>query len=262
MSQIGKQEWPYTDIVPESNGALPVNIQDQTSDVFSFFLRHKLNNITLATPTAIDSRTITLVGGHGVVVGNVIVLKQGSTYYQGEVLNVATNTITLDTPLDYAFQTTAIAERCITNMAVDGSVTPQIFYTTPAGLPGVKIDITQIHFHIEDNSKADGSTFGGLPSLTNGIVVRQKDGKYRNYMNVKNNGDFGHYTGNIQMDAAATGSGTYNVYVTKDFAGQSNHGVVIRLSGDTSDELQVIIQDNLTSLVEMHVTAMGHFVTN
>lgn len=246
----------------EENGWVPVNIQDQTSEVFSFFLRKKVNNITLANPTVIDSRTITLAPWHWVLVWEAIVLKQWISYYQWWVLTVAGNTITLDNPLDFEFQTTAIAERCIINMTVDWSVTPQIFYTTPAWLSGVKIDITRIHFHIEDNTKADGSTFGWIPKLTRWVVVRQKDGKYKNYMNIKSNGDFGHYTDEIRIDSAATWAGTYNVFATKKFAGQENHGVVVRLSWDLNDELQVIIQDDLTWLQEMHVTAMWHIVTN
>jgi len=46
----------------------------------------------------------------------------------------------------------------------------------------------------------------------------------------------------------------------KKFGGQENDGVVIRLYAETDDELQVIIQDNLTSLTDMHAVAIGHVV--
>jgi hypothetical protein len=247
----------------ESNGAMPVNIQDQTSDSYTLFLRQTYNTVTLASNTIIDSYTVTLVAGHNFVAGNTFLVKEGVNYFQAQCLSVATNVITLDCPLDFVFTTNALAERCNINMNVDGSVTPQIFYSSPAGLTtGFKIDVTKVHFHLQDNVKMDMSTFGGLPELTRGIVLRQKDGKYKNYMNVKKNGDFGHHCDDISLIAGATGKGEYDFTAIKRFAGQANQGVTVRLSASSSDALQVIIQDNLTALTEFHCIAHGHVVTN
>lgn len=92
----------------ESNGGVPVNVQDQTSTVLDFFFREVLNTITLAINTTPNTNTITLAAGHNVVAGDTIVLKEGVAYFQANVLNVATNTITLDSPVDFPFTTAAI----------------------------------------------------------------------------------------------------------------------------------------------------------
>jgi len=262
MWQIWKQLWPFTDWAIEENWWAPVNLQDQTSPVYSFFLRNVINTVTLANPTVIDSRDITLSPWHGVLVWETIVIKEWIDYYQWDVLSVNVNIITLDTPLDRVFPTSSLCERCLTNMNVDWSVTPKIFYTSPIGLTNVEIDVTKINFHIQDSSKADGGTFWGLPELIKWVVLRQKDGKIKNYLNIKSNWDLAHHCDNLQIDPAATWTWQYNVYATMIFAGQANSWVVVRLKWNDGDRLEVIIQDDLTWLTELHVVAHWHIVTN
>ena len=48
----------------------------------------------------------------------------------------------------------------------------------------------------------------------------------------------------------------------RTFGGQNKNGIVIRLKGDDNDELQAIIQDDLTDLDHFHVIAQGHVTTN
>ena len=60
----------------ESNGAVPVNIQDQHSETVSLYFREVINAVTLAATITLGSRTCTLVAGHGVVTGNYLMFKQ------------------------------------------------------------------------------------------------------------------------------------------------------------------------------------------
>lgn len=242
----------------EPSGGLPVYIQDQHTTLVSFFFRQVLNTVTVASNTTIDTYTVTLAAGHNVVVGDVLVLKEGVHFFQAEVITVVTNTITLDRPLDFAFTTAAIGQRCTINMNVNGSVTPQIFFITPAGL-SIDVDINAIHMHIEDNVAMDTSTFGGLAALTRGVLLRYTNGSMKNLFNIKDNGEFGHHCTLVQYDDRAP-AGIYGLRVVKTFNSQSYNGVTIRLSGPSNDQLQIIIQDDLTGLMEFHAIIQGHVV--
>lgn len=244
----------------ESNGAMPVNIQDQHSTLVEFFFRQVLNTITLASTVTIDTYTCTLVAGHNVVIGNTLVFKEGSNFFQCNVLNVVVDTITIDRPFDFAFTTGATGQRCNINMAVNGSVTPVTFFITPANL-NVDIDINAITFHIEDNTAMDTSTFGGLTALARGCVIRVINGIHKCLFNVKSNGDFSHHCASVTYDDKAP-AGLFGFRAIKTFNGQNNDGVSIRLNSATSDQLQIIIQDDLTGLTEFHAVVHGHVVTN
>lgn len=242
----------------ETQNGLPVILQDQYTEVIDIFMCQLLNTVTLASNATLDSRTITLVAGHGVVAGNTICLKEGSHFSQMDVLSVNVNVITFDTPLDFGYTTAAIAQRTTKNMAVNGSLTPQVFRITPVGLT-VKFDITKIIFHIEDNAVMDTHKFGGITALTNGVIFRKKDGIYKNIFNIKSNGDFAHHNDTLEYDDKAP-AGVYGLRSIRNIAGQNNDGVVIRLDPASNDELQIIIQDDLTGIDEFHCVARGSIV--
>ena len=244
----------------ESNGGLAVNIQDQTSEVIDLYAHNDLEVVTLASNTNIDDTEVTLVAGHSVVVGNLLCFKSSTRYTQVKVLTVNVNTITLDTPLDYAYQTTDEVHRAEHDMSVDGSVTPVVFHVSPP--VGVKWDIVRVLFHIEDGSTMDDGTFGGLPALTKGFVMRVSDGYTKNILNVKTNGEFAERAYDRQyIDKPPSGTGNA-VNVRRTFGGQSKNGVVIRLDGSTGDEFQLIVQDNLLGLDHFHCIVQGHVTSD
>jgi hypothetical protein len=221
-------------------------------------MRKVINAITLASTVVVGNYTATLVAGHGMVVGNMLVLKQDTSFFQAIVLNVATNTITIDRPFDYAYTAAATGQRCTYNMAVNGSVTPQVFYTGPADT-NIALDINNIVFHLEDNLAMDTSKFGGIPTLTRGVVVRRVDGTTKNLMNVKNNGELANYCTHTVFDLKAP-AGEYGFTAIKTFNSQMGNGVAIRLNNATRDELQIIIQDDLSDLISFYVMVQGHVV--
>jgi hypothetical protein len=115
-----------------------------------------------------------------------------------------------------------------------------------------------MHFYIEDATAMNGATFGGIAALTRGVVVRSVNGVHKVHFNIKKNGDFGLHCDAVNYDDKAAGSSIWSITAVKRFNGQENQGVVIRLNSATSDQLQVIIQDDLTGLVVFHATAQGH----
>lgn len=244
----------------ESNNAVPVNIQDQHSVVVDFFFRKVLATVTLASPAINDLRTVTLTTGHGTNVGEMFVIKEGDYFYQALVLNVTADVITFDRPLDHAFTVAAVVQRCDINMAVDGSVTSQIFYISPSGTT-LDLDINSIFFHIEDNVVMDSATFGGITKLARGVVVRRVNGENKVLFNVKSNGEFARHCLFSEYDSKAP-AGVYGFRAVKQFNSQTGNGVSLRLNYATDDQLQIIIQDNLTGIAEFHATAQGHVVTD
>ena len=235
-----------------------VNIQEQTTEVIDLFLHRTLNLFTIASSTIINTNTFEADPGHLIVAGNTLCFLEGKNFSQFTVLDVTTNTITVDSPFDKVYTTSGTYQHHTPNMSVDGSITPQVYFIKP--IPGIKYDITRIVIVIEDELNMDFSTFGSIPGgITNGCVLRKKDGFFKNLFNWKTNGDFisrsfdfGFQTNIGNNLRAFTARTTYS--------GQSKRGVVIRLDGDLGDELQVIIQDDLSSQTRIIMIAQGHIV--
>lgn len=244
-----------------TSSALDVSVQDQTSQVVDLHLMNVLASVTLANPVSVDDLTIDLEAGHGFVAaaGETICLQEGSNFYQAEVLSVATNEITVDTPVDSAFTVAATAQRGSNLLNVDGSSTPVVFRVSPQNLTGIQWDIVRIIFQITDDVAMDDGKFGGIAALTNGIVVRAKDGNTKNIFNAKSNGELASHMYDVVYSDKAP-AGEYGLRARRTFGGQSKNGVVIRLVGSDSDELQVLVQDNLSALLTFTAIAQGHIV--
>ena len=241
----------------EGNTALKVFVQDQTTPIIDNYFHQHLNETTLATNAVVDAKTVTLSSGHGAVVGNYIVIYEGGNVSEFEVLGVATDVITIDSPMDFAYTTSAAVQIVNVNMAVDGSTTPVIFTVDPPA--GFDYDITRVILNILDTSSMDFSTFGSGAAITNGVVLRVTNGAQRNLFNWKTNGElinraFDH---SFQTNNANNARG---FTVRSTFSGAGKRGVTVRLNGDDNDELQIVIQDDLTGQDRITMIAQGHRV--
>lgn len=240
----------------EPDDAVRVQVQNNQAELIGLKICMPLGDIVLASDTTIDTWQVTLGAGHGVEVGNTICFRENGRHYQAVAIVVATNLITLDTPLDYAFTTKATAFRSSESMNVNGSVTRQIFKVAPP--LGATWDILGCEFIITDNTAMDDGTFGGIAALTRGVVVRKKDTVYKNIFNVKTNGDFAFRCDSVRYaDKPPSGTGYgFSAYRTFNIRNE----VAIRLDGDLGDEFQVIIQDDLTGLSSFRAGVWGHVV--
>lgn len=248
----------------ESNGAIPVNIQDQSTRPFDIRVNKILNtNISLAVAPTINNYVVLLNSGHGVVVGDNIAFLEQNGMAQllfGKVLNVAVNVITLDTPIPYNFTASGTSVFTFDNsLAIDGSGVPEVFTIT--NFFDDEIDIVRFIFHCTDTTSMDDGKFCGGTSLTRGMVLRKKlvNGNYINYWNIKNNGEWGELAFDKSYDDKAP-AGLYGFSSRLTYGGQSKHGVVIRLNPGESIEL--IVQDNLLGLSDASLMVEGHFVQN
>ena len=107
----------------------------------------------------------------------------------------------------------------------------------------------------------DFTTFGGLAALANGCVLRylQEDLTFINSFAWRTNDEliersFDH---NFQ---SKIGGGSHGFVARSTWSGQDKRGVTIRLDGALFEELQIVVQDDLTGLDKFRVVSQGHIV--
>ena len=236
-------------------------IQDQSTNLIDRFLTFKLADVTLATPTVIESRTITLVAEHGFI-GNgeeMIEITEGSKFYQSRVISLNVNTITVTNPQCFVFTINAIAKRVSPNANVLGSAgSPVIFSAMPPA--GVSWDVNILSVNILDQTIMDDSKLGGMTALTNGVVFRTKNGTIENIFTVIDNSCFIRHcdTDNPYSDKAP--AGFYGLNTKRRFNGQQGDGVSRRLVGDNEGQFQAVIADDLRPLNRFWIVIRGHVV--
>jgi hypothetical protein len=260
---ISRIEDPVTGVAArvEQNGGLAVNLQDQTTELIDTYFIQSVSNFTLAAPTSASTTTnlvytFEATAGHGIIANDEIILLDVDLdkSFQAVVLNVAVNTITVDRPIDNAYGLNTIGRIVTSEMAVDGSVTPSIFTVRSGQVP---LDITRMILTMLDGTQMDDGTFGGLPALTRGLVLRIIDGFNQTIFNFKTNGEIKQFFFDfVYADKAPAGQ--FGVTSRVVFGGQNEHGVVLRVSGE--DVIQWVVQDDLTGLVSLKIAAQGHKV--
>lgn len=245
--------------VTDGNYSMDVAIQDQTTDIIDYYLCLQVQDLELSAPTVINERIVQVVDGSAVVNGNYLCIQENSRAFQAKILSGGgTNTLTLDTPLDYAFSTAAsIAERTPDLDVIGSAVAPIVAQLKP--IPGVKWDITRIVIVMTHSGAGDDSLFGNLTALPNGIVLRKSDGIHHTIFNAKTNGDLRIRTYDVAYSDKA-GPGLYSTSCRRSFGGADKNGVVIRLDGDKDESLDCVIQDALNLLDSFRIVAQGHVV--
>lgn len=244
-----------------------VLLTDHTTPPVDLFFINSLGQTTLAAGTTIDDQTLELTDATGFVDGDfvgVFAPAEDRFYFATQIGAAVGSVITMDMPLDFAFDAGSNVIRATRNLAVDGSVTTQIFEVRGTGDPDsdLQIDITRIILNMIGSNTGgsavsfDFSTFGNIAGgLTNGIVMRMVDGTTQNIFNAKTNGDLAGICYDVTIESGrAAGSDGLSMRLT--FAGQDKHGVALRLRA--GDALQFLIQDDLGLLDEITVVAQGH----
>ncbi len=256
------QQQTPVDHSDRGTSGVAVFVQDQTTPLLDIpFLQSLNDTATLRADTVPDVNLIDANTGHGITAGNVVELANGGgRFYQGKVLTAGVNNLDMDSPLNRDYLTGATIFESNDDMLVDGSSTPVIFSILP--LPTQKGDIVRIVISFTSSSAQDFETFGSMPALTNGCLLRTKreDGTFDNIFNWKNNGEFIEraFDYDYQLN---NGGGVRSFMARRTFGGQSKNGVVIRLDGSLSEELQVVVQDDLstaTTNTTFRMFAQGH----
>lgn len=247
----------------EGNIGVPVFIQDQTTPNIDLSFHRNLQNVTLAAPTVLDVHTATFEPGHGFVEdatpAHSLCILEGQNFSQLNVIGVVGDVVTFDSPFDKVYTTAATAIRHTFDMRFAGTpASPGTYIIKP--IAGQKWDITRVILVIESANAMDFSKFGSINPLTNGCVLRKKDGDRQNYFNFKTNGEFINRSFDHTFQTKSGGGG-FGFTSRHTWAGQGKQGVVVRLDGTLGEELQVLVQDALNvSLDAMFMIAQGHLV--
>jgi hypothetical protein len=249
-----------------ANGHLDVSVGDQTTPPLIINFSSSDYQPTLTADTNIGDTTITVSDATGFVAGTHIILANpltGRYYFGHQVGAIATLTVTLDTPLDYAFDA-AFTEVSVGShdMTVAGSLASPIVFSVRAGeqtdVP-TTVDITRIILTCTDDTSVDFTKFCGGTTLTNGIVLRRTDGTTQNIFNAKSNIDLANIMYDFTVFSSSVGQQGIDGFMGRlTFAGQNKMGVAIRLG--PGEDLELLIQDDLTGLVSFEVIAEGHVV--
>jgi hypothetical protein len=249
----------YINVPVDDIGQLAVNVHDQTTRAFDFFFGRLDNTPTLAAQADPEDLILTLTATTGFTDGkSAAVFAEIDDFYIGKQIGApAGSVISLDTPVDITLPNGSAVAAVTTNMAVDGSITTQIFQIGPTGPGSTAItDVTRIMGHMLDSTSMDDGKFGGIAALTNGVVFRKNDGVISNYWNAKTNADLTLICDNFNYSEKAPG-GQFGCNFINTYAGQANHGVVLELL--PGEYLEILIQDDLTALDEFTMMAQGHF---
>lgn len=239
-------------------------IQDSTSPLFIVKASNLIIETTLTAQPAKDDYIVNVTSAASFVVGQYLTVYNVAEdrVFFSEILEINTLAITLDSPLDFEFPIGSIVSVGDNNMNVDGSVTPVIYgirNPTMADIPS-SIDITRLMFKCLTDTTVDLSMFGDIAGgLTRGLVIRRVDGTYQNVFNAKTNGELKNIMFDFDIEVVGQqGQDGFTGRLT--FAGQNKMGAVIRIGPD--EDLQIVIQDDLTSLDSFTIIAEGSGVVD
>lgn len=252
----------------EPNGSLGVTLQDQhTPVVIARFTRLDASTTTSA-PMAQDDMSVFITSTAGFTIGQVVTIfnPEGVRFTSFQSIGNIGNEILLDSPSDYAYPAGSYVDLGEPNMAVNGSTTPVVFgvrnnagAVPPPGLE-LSMDVTRVMFSCITATAVDLSKFGDIAGgLTKGILLRKRDGTTYNIFNVKKNEGIAGMAFDFNVYSASNpqqGIDGFNSRLT--FAGQNKMGVTIRLA--INEDLELIVQDDLSSITSFQMLAEGSLV--
>lgn len=256
------------DLVLEDNGGVPVNIQDQTTRAVILPLVQQLGATTNSIAIVGDGllRTLTVTDSTGMVAGQHIrvIDSVNDNYWSGGILNVAANIITVDTPFDDGVTYPISTQVTFSNadLGVDGSVTP-VAFKLRTGSPSIPslVDITRIILTCTTSTAVDLNKFGDLAALAVGLVFRLDIADAYTLGNAKTNKDLAGFSYDFTPWVASNpGQGIDGFTMRMTFAGQNKIGVALRV--DSTENVELLVQDDLTGLVTFNAIVEGHLVTN
>jgi len=242
--------------------SLDVTLQDQHTPLVVVPFTNKFGGSVTTAPIAIDEVVIPVASLDGAIVGSNMTLFDPVSvrYSQFKIVAINTLDVTVDRLIDFAFPAGSYIDYGSDNLAVNGSVTPVVFgIRNPSGAPAdivLTLDVTRIVFSVKTASAVDLSKFGDLSALTNGLLLRQKNGDIYNIFNVKTNSELAGVSYDWKPYAATNPSQGQDGYVCRlTWASQGKMGAVVRLP--IGEDLELIVQDNLLGITDFVVTAEG-----
>ncbi len=182
----------------EPNGSLAVTLQDQTTPTVIAHFSILEQSTTTTADVAIDDYVLPLTSVTGVTAGKYISIFDPTSvrFSNFNVVSVTDNNVTIDSPIDFAFPSGSYVDISEKDLAVNGSTPVVAGLRNNAGVPpppgiNLSMDVTRIMVFCLAAGACDLATFANITALTNGIILRKRDGEYHNIFNVKSNGEMG-----------------------------------------------------------------------
>ncbi len=253
----------------ERNGAVPVNVQDQTTRAIVLPMVEQLGATTNSVAIVGDGliRTLTVTDPTGIVAGQHmrVIDSTDDHFWSGGVLGIVGSVVTVDTPFDAGITYPIGSQVTFSNAnlaIVDGSTTPVVFKLR-TGAPSIPslIDITRIIITCTTESAVDLDKFGDLPALAVGLIFRLATADPYTMGNAKTNKDLANFAYDFTPWVASNpGQGIHGFVMRMTFAGQNKIGVALRVG--PTENLELVVQDDLTGLLTFVAIIEGHVVTD
>lgn len=237
------------------------NLQFSTTPRDLYFIKSVGVPTTLASNVSVGDLEIEVTSAASISVGNYLGLFTGvsgeGNFYFGEVLAVVSTTITLDSPVDFAYRETDPVLSSTREMNVNGAVTPQAFRLQGGGIGSpMTVNINRLLMGCIADSAVDLSKFGDLAALTNGVVLKRGNSNIVNIFNVKTNFDLSLLAYDWTPFVATNPSQGVDGFVWRyTFGGPDKHDTIIELS--PGEYLEILIQDDLSGLTQLRVIGAG-----
>ncbi len=241
------------------DGALAIYDADVHSIPFNeFFHEHTGVNDTLAAIVTAGDTSITVTNGALFSVGDKVQIEDGIVETTFPTITVIVgDVLTLDRPLDNDFSIGNSVEVVGHNMNAVGTLaTPISFKLIPDADQSwhvIGFSLSMVH-----STVGDDSMFGNKTALQNGVVFRAYNGttgRYRTFTLWKKNADIRLDTG-VVVYSDKEGGGKYGTTALGQIKIRS--GAVPKISGASGDYVEILIQDDLSSLTSFEIKAQGH----
>ena len=251
----------------ELNGSIPVTLQDQHTPVVITKFSNLEQTTTTTGAVAIGDYVFPVTSVTGITAGKYLSVFDPSSvrFSNFTVVSVTDLNVTVDSPIDFAYPSGSYVDVQDTNIAVNGSVTPVVFgirnnagAVPPPGLE-LSMDVTRVMFSCITTSAVSLALFADIAALTNGIVLRKRDGSYHNIFNLKSNKEMAGIMYDWTPYLATNPQQGVDGFVGRlTFAGQNKMGVTVRLAID--EDLELIVRDNLSAITLFEMVAEGSIV--
>lgn len=219
---------------------------------------------TLAADAVKNTRTLEVVDDTNFSVGDRAVVLSPFGAYAGEVLGVAAGVLSVAPLIPENFSAGLTVESRTIELNVDGSVTPQIFEAfLPPGLLANQLNVTRLLIEMLTSTAPALDEFGDIAGgLTYGLLLRGTPDPASgiptvNNWNAKTNGELANLAFDLKPLGPVFGAGQEGFVWRYSWGGEDKHDSILPIN--LNDKVELVIQDNLTSLEKFRMIYAGNF---
>lgn len=250
-------------LLKSADGALNIHDPHVHTEIVNHQFRQNGTTVatTIASAVTAGDTSITVASATGITVGMKLLIGDSPDERHVSTVTSVTGapTIQLDFPLDNSYAIGEAVIDVLTSMNVTGTLAaPKSYKIAP--LVTEIFHITSLQLAMTHGTAGDNGLFGNLTALTNSVVLRKYDGLTTTFETIavwKSNGDIVVDGFEIAYASRSGGGGAYGTNAKWETANLS--GAIIQLDGSNGDYLEILIQDDLSTLDDFIMHAQGHY---